>query len=123
MSKKFICCICGKECEGYGNNPSPLKDNGRCCDECNELVIKTRLLLAKYYGSEKDKEEVKSFCKGNNVKRVTNIGANVIIVEMSKEPNYSGKFGTIVHIDDIGQLHGTWGGCALIPDLDIYLVL
>lgn len=89
----------------------------------HELVIKTRLLLAKYYGSEKDKEEVKSFCKGNNVKGVANIGANVLIVEMSKEPNYSEKIGTIVHIDDIGQLRGTWGGCALIPELDIYLVI
>lgn len=43
MKKKFICCICGKECEGYGNNPDPLRKQGRCCDECNKEVIKARL--------------------------------------------------------------------------------
>ena len=121
--EKDICCICGKEINGYGNNPSPLKDSGRCCEECNELAIKTRLLLTKYYGSEIGKEEVKSFCKENNANRVANIGAKVVIVEMNKEPNYAGKYGTIIHIDDIGQLHGTWGGCALIPELDVYLVI
>ena len=35
----FTCCICGKETEGYGNNPHPVKDDGECCDECNVKVI------------------------------------------------------------------------------------
>ena len=121
--EKETCCICGKEINGHGNNPVPLKDSGKCCNECNELVIKTRLLLAKYYGSEIGKEEVKSFCKENNANRVANIGAKVAIVEMNKEPNYVGKYGTIIHIDDIGQIHGSWGGCALIPELDVYLII
>ena len=43
MSKKFICCICGKECEGYDNNPWPIKKEGKCCDECNKKVIEERL--------------------------------------------------------------------------------
>ena len=30
------CCLCGKKCENeFGNNAWPLKDNGKCCDECN----------------------------------------------------------------------------------------
>ena len=29
----------------------------------------------------------------------------------------------IIHIDDIGQLHGTWGGLALVPDLDDFIVV
>ena len=33
------CCICGKEFTGYGNNPSPVKEKGRCCDECNATVV------------------------------------------------------------------------------------
>lgn len=40
------CCICGKEFEGYGNNPYPLADgeDKRCCDECNwAYVIPARL--------------------------------------------------------------------------------
>lgn len=37
--------------------------------------------------------------------------------------NYEGRFGEIQHIDDIGQLHGTWGGLALIPNVDDFRVL
>ncbi len=38
------CCICGKEFMGYGNNPTPVKEKGRCCDECNgKYVIPKRL--------------------------------------------------------------------------------
>lgn len=32
------CCLCGKELEGPGNNPFPLAAEGRCCDECKEIV-------------------------------------------------------------------------------------
>ena len=37
--EKQICCICGKEFEGYGNNPDPVKQEGVCCDKCNEEVV------------------------------------------------------------------------------------
>ena len=41
---KYTCCICGKKAEGFGNNPQPIKDKGRCCDTCNaEVVIPARL--------------------------------------------------------------------------------
>ena len=41
---KYTCCICGKKAEGFGNNPQPIKDKGRCCDACNvEVVILARL--------------------------------------------------------------------------------
>ena len=40
-----VCCICGKKFEGYGNNPSPVKEEGECCDNCNlEQVIPARLI-------------------------------------------------------------------------------
>lgn len=45
--EKYVCCICGKECIGYGNNPEPVKSSkeGRCCDMCNiEQVIPARML-------------------------------------------------------------------------------
>ena len=45
--KEFTCCICGKKFIGYGNNPYPIKDDGRCCDECNKKVIIVR--LKKFY--------------------------------------------------------------------------
>lgn len=36
---KKICCICGKPYRGYGNNPEPVKSEGRCCDECNKTIV------------------------------------------------------------------------------------
>ena len=37
--KEFTCCICRKRFNGYGNNPDPVKKEGRCCDECNRTVV------------------------------------------------------------------------------------
>lgn len=34
--------------------------------------------------------------------------------------DYSGREGVIVHIDDMGQLHGTWGSLALVPEEDSF---
>ena len=46
------------------------------------------------------------------------VGDKIRIVEMVGEPQYNGKSGTIEHIDDMGQLHGTWGGLAVHADED-----
>ncbi len=46
------------------------------------------------------------------------IGMKVRIIEMRDEPAYTNKIGIIKHIDDLGQLHGTWGSLAIIPDVD-----
>ena len=35
----------------------------------------------------------------------------------------NGKEGVIELIDGSGQLHGTWGGLAVIPGLDVYEVI
>ena len=32
-------CICGKAYEGYGHDPWPVKESGRCCRECNCTVV------------------------------------------------------------------------------------
>ena len=37
------CCICGKSFKGYGHNPHPLKDEGVCCDKCNNKVLVERV--------------------------------------------------------------------------------
>ena len=34
------------------------------------------------------------------------------------DSGYNGKEGTIEHIDDIGQLFGTWGGIGIDPKVD-----
>lgn len=51
------------------------------------------------------------------------VGDKIRIVEMVGEPQYTGKVGVIDHIDSIGQLHGTWGGCAIQPDKDTVEVI
>ena len=48
------------------------------------------------------------------------VGDKLRIIEMSGEPQYTGKEGTVEYIDDAGQIHGNWGGCALIPGEDIW---
>lgn len=51
------------------------------------------------------------------------IGQKIKIISMEGEPKYSGKEGVINYIDDIGQLHGTWGGLAVQPERDIIEVI
>lgn len=36
--KKEKCCICGAEIR-YGNDPWPVRAEGRCCDKCNWTVV------------------------------------------------------------------------------------
>lgn len=41
---EYTCCICGDDFEGFGNNPAPYKESGKCCDACNrKFVIPARL--------------------------------------------------------------------------------
>ena len=41
--EKRTCCICYTDFVGYGHNPQPLKETGRCCDTCNDKVVTLRL--------------------------------------------------------------------------------
>jgi len=51
------------------------------------------------------------------------VGDKIKIINMMGEPQYTGKEGVIIHIDSMGQLHGTWGGCAVIPGEDTFRVI
>jgi|TARA_R100000482_G_scaffold91759_1_gene37816 hypothetical protein len=43
-NKIKICVICKEEFTGWGNNPAPIKEEGECCDTCdNEKVIPARM--------------------------------------------------------------------------------
>ena len=44
------------------------------------------------------------------------VGKQLLIIHMDGEPQYSGKTGVVKSVDDMGQIHGTWGGCALSPE-------
>ena len=50
------------------------------------------------------------------------VGYVITIYDMQDEPSYTNKEGMTTSVDDIGQLHGTWGGCALVPELDEFQI-
>jgi len=51
------------------------------------------------------------------------IGKIIMIVYMVGEKDYQGKTGTVTHIDGLGQLHGTWGGLAIVPGVDKFITI
>lgn len=54
------------------------------------------------------------------------VGDKIRIVKMSDDLSgieYEGREGVIEHIDSMGQLHGTWGTLAIIPEVDIVQIL
>ena len=56
--KLYKCCLCGITDHGYGNNPDPIKKEGRCCDESNaDQVLPARfelLKIMKNYGKDEE---------------------------------------------------------------------
>jgi hypothetical protein len=44
------------------------------------------------------------------------IGDKIRIISMKGEDHYNGREGIIEYIDGLDQLHGTWGGLAIIPE-------
>jgi len=50
------------------------------------------------------------------------VGDTIEIIDMNGEPQYTGRVGVVTHIDDMGQIHGTWGGCALILGEDMFTI-
>ena len=51
------------------------------------------------------------------------IGDTIKIIKMEGEPQYTNREGIVTHIDDAGQIHGSWGGCDIIPEIDDYIIL
>ena len=54
------------------------------------------------------------------------VGDGIKIVKL-EDPyaldTYNGRQGIVEHIDSIGQLHGTWGGLAVIPGEDEFEII
>ena len=51
------------------------------------------------------------------------VGDKIHILYMDGEPHYKGREGIVRYIDSIGQIHGTWGGCGVVPGVDRYKVI
>lgn len=62
--------------------------------------------------------------------RNVNIGDTIRIIKMYdadgkdiQAAKYAGRTGTVEFIDSIGQRHGTWGGLAIIPEVDEFQIV
>jgi hypothetical protein len=52
------------------------------------------------------------------------VGDKIRIIHLAGEDTrYDGREGVITHIDSIGQLHGSWGGLAVIPEEDDFEII
>lgn len=52
------------------------------------------------------------------------LGKTIMILHLKGEGDaYAYRTGVVESIDDIGQLHGTWGSLAVIPDVDEFVVM
>ena len=52
------------------------------------------------------------------------VGDKIRIIHLAGEDNrYDSKEGTIMYIDSLGQLHGPWGGLAIIPEEDDFEII
>ena len=63
--------------------------------------------------------------KRKQIMEKVKIGNTIRIIRMNDDGGkdlqarmYNGRSGVVEHIDSIGQLHGTWGGLAVIPGVD-----
>lgn len=59
MNGSETCVLCKNEYRGHGNNPAPVVQEGRCCDDCNSTrVIPARLkqLEARLHALEEESE-------------------------------------------------------------------
>lgn len=99
-NKKQVCCICGRVYGGFGNNPAPYKENGRCCDRCNyDYVIPCRLhlfSLPKDLSKKGIKNELERF-RLTYVPFRYNLSENVVHEigeQMIKDLNEKGYFNT-----------------------------
>ena len=51
------------------------------------------------------------------------IGDTIRILYMDGEPRMEGRSGVVKHIDDMGQLWGSWGGLAINPEVDSFEIV
>ena len=51
------------------------------------------------------------------------VGDTIRILKISYISKYTGRVGVVKSIDNLGQLHGTWGGLVVVPELDVIEII
>lgn len=82
-------------------------------EEMHDINDKIKEALEQIWKLEEEEQAIKA-----------NVGDKIRIIHLEGEDNcYDGREGVIEHIDGIGQLHGSWGGLAVIPEADKFLII
>jgi len=92
------CCFCGKEIDGFGNNPSPFYEGTeeRCCDECNsKFVVSARIveMSLREIGNYGVLEEFYKMCANGDAERIYNL--------LNKESDDDGVSEYIIRNEDV----------------------
>ena len=57
-SETIECVLCKESIVGFGNNPQPVADKGKCCDRCNGIyVIPLRVYTFMAWKKEEEKKK------------------------------------------------------------------
>ena len=65
----LVCCICDDYCEdNFGNNPKPITNNGRSCNDCNRMYVFPERLRIIYTGEDNPNWQPKVFDPKDGVK-------------------------------------------------------
>ena len=67
---------------------------------------------------------------GTIIMEKVKLGATIRVIRMNDDGGkdlqarmYNGRSGVVEYIDSLGQLHGTWGGLAVIPGVDDFEIV
>ena len=66
IMEKHNCVLCGINFSGYGHNPEPLAEDGRCCDSCNDDVVTQRIKDMIAYDKEFERYRKQREARGEN---------------------------------------------------------
>ena len=123
------CPFCGRKTNSLEETEFYLNDEFiskmALCPDCTKLV---KDVAEKDDFSKNFIDFVKNLSENweKGTKDNVKVGSVVKILELRDEPIMSllnKDSGTVTYIDDAGQIHGTWSGLAIIPEVDSFLVL
>ncbi len=85
----YVCCLCGADEFGYGNNPAPLDQMpNRCCDVCNYTkVIPARLEMMFAEGREFSSEDNQDLAAAAIIGGIFTVSMGALLEQLAKALN------------------------------------